>query len=214
MDIKWNRTLLLTVVLLAAAAVIGVRIWCVNQSQLSIPVAHSQMGERVELAGDFIYDSQENTSGYSVEVEAAEIMDAGEYLKRYGKKNWDESQIPGGAKGDVLVLTYNVTNVGNDSGYLDMVMLMAVGASKNHLYKVDYELWEIAEPSLENSAGLVLKENSSYTTHLPFSHNEGPRLFEPMLELENYHRGQISDHTFELYVSNAPTRKAIDIQVS
>ncbi len=96
------------------AAGLAIRIWGVNQSQLVIPEQHASMTETVELDGDFIFDDQENTQGYSVCVEDAEIIDASEYLDRYGKAFWDASRISGGPSGDVLVLTYNVANEGND----------------------------------------------------------------------------------------------------
>lgn len=193
------------------AAGLAIRIWGVNQSQLVIPEQHASMTETVELDGDFIFDDQENTQGYSVCVEDAKIMDASEYLDRYGKAFWDASRISGGPSGDVLVLTYNVANEGNDSGWLDMAMLMAVGASKNTLYKVDGDLWEVSEPSLANSSALVLEPDSTYTTHIPFSLIEEPGLFKEMLDQSQYRRRPILDKAFTLYVANAPTRRAIDI---
>lgn len=206
-----RRVVIIGFVLVAAG--LAIRIWGVNQSQLVIPEQHASMTETVELGGDFIFDDQENTQGYSVCVEGAEIMDAGDYLDRYGKEAWDASRISGGSSGDVLVLTYKVANEGNDSGWLDMAMLMAVGASKNTLYKVDGDLWEISEPSLADSSALVLDPNSTYTTHIPFSLIEEPGLFKEMLDQNQHRRRQISDKAFTLYVANAPTRRAIDIEL-
>ena len=171
------------------------------------------MNETVEMAGNFMNDNTENTDGYSVNVEAAEIMDASEYLDRYGRKEWDEEDISAGAKGDVLVLKYTVKNVGNESGWLDIVMLMAIGASKDHYYKVDTDLWEISEPSLTQTVALKLKPNSTYTTYLPFSYIENPNLFDAMTDTQNYIRESIADRSFELFVANAPTRLAIDIDI-
>ena len=171
------------------------------------------MTEYVELDGDFIYDDQENTQDYSVCVEEAEIMGAGEYLDRYGKEAWNANRISGGSSGDVLALTYTVVNEGNDSGWLDMAILVAVGASKNTLYKVDGDLREISEPSLASSSALVLEPNSTYTTHILFSLIEDPGLFKGMLDQNQYRRRQISDKAFTLYVANAPTRRAIDIEL-
>lgn len=202
---------LVCAVLLCAG--IGLRIWSVNQSRLEIPVEHRGMSETIEMAGNFMNDNTENTDGYSINVEAAEIMDASEYLERYGKRDWDEKDISAGAKGDVLVLKYTVRNAGNDSGWLDMTMLMAIGASKNHFYKVDSDLWEISEPTLTQSAALVLKPDSTYTTYLPFSDIDSPELFDSMTDAQNYVRKAIDDRSFELFICNAPTRIAIDIDL-
>ncbi len=167
----------------------------------------------VELAGDFIFDNQENTAGYSVRVDAAELMDASDYIKRYGHVAAGDRDASDVENGDVLVLTYTVTNRDNQSGWLDMVMLMAVGSSKNSLYKVDGNLWKIAEPSLENTSALILTPNSTYTTHVPMSFSTGPDLYESTLDEQTYRRSSIRDRSFLLYVSNAPTRKVIEIQL-
>ncbi len=200
------------IISVALTSALALRIQIVNQSQLVIPERHFSMGDEVDLDGSFIYDNQENTAGYSIRVDKAEVMSASEYMKRYAKDG-NTGSTASKAEGDVLVLTYTITNADNETGFLDMVMLMAVGESRNHLYKVDDALWERAEPSLENSNALVLKPNSTYTTELPFSYYEGPGLFESTTAQDNERRAKIEDAGFSLYVSNAPQRNIVDIRL-
>ncbi|WP_058270890.1 DUF5028 domain-containing protein [Olsenella massiliensis] len=194
------------------ALLVGIRIWHVNQSQLHIPVEHYNVGEEVDLDGAFLDDAKENTKGYYLTVSKAEVMDSDEYLARYAP-HADPSTIKNGS-GDVLVLTYDVRNVGNDSGYLDMVSQMVIADDRTTFYTMDYDLWGASEPQLNGSTlALVLKPNSSYTTHMPFSYIDIPKPFEKMLEDKNYCRRPIPGKAFELLVTNAPTNKVIDIQL-
>lgn len=203
------------IVVLALAlltALLGYRIWDVNQHRVTYPIQHYSMGQEVPLDGDFLDDNHEKTQGYYVTVPEAEIMNSNEYLARYAP-DIDPSTIPDGS-GDVIVLTYDVRNDGNVDGYLNTVSLFLVGESKNKFYKVDSDLWEASEPRIRgNSNGLVLEPNTSYTTHIPFSFIQDPALFERMLERKNYTRAEVGDSSFELILTNDPTRKIIDINV-
>ena len=80
-----TRTLLTIAACALAVALIGWRIWVINQNQLSIPEEHYAMGEWVDLDGAFLYDYQENTKGYSLRITGAELMTAPEYIDRFGK---------------------------------------------------------------------------------------------------------------------------------
>lgn len=82
-----TRALLTVASCALAAALIGWRIWAINQNQLSIPEEHYTMGEWVDLDGAFLYDNQENTKGYSLRITGAELMTAPEYIDRYGKSD-------------------------------------------------------------------------------------------------------------------------------
>lgn len=80
-----TRALITVAACALAAALIGWRIWAINQNQLSIPEEHYTMGEWVDLDGAFLYDNQENTKGYSLRITGAELMTAPEYIDRFGK---------------------------------------------------------------------------------------------------------------------------------
>ncbi len=80
-----TRALLTVAACTFAVALIGWRIWAINQNQLSIPEEHYTMGEWVDLDGAFLYDNQENTKGYSLRITGAELMTAPEYIDRFGK---------------------------------------------------------------------------------------------------------------------------------
>lgn len=203
------------IVVLALAlltALLGYRIWDVNQHRVTYPIQHYSMGQEVPLDGDFLDYDGENTQGYYVNVQKAEVMDSNEYLARYAP-DVDPGSMSNGP-GDVIVLTYDVRNDGNTDGYLNMVSLFLVGENKNTFYKVDSELWEASEPRIRgNSNGLVLVPNTSYTTHLPLSCIQNPKFLEYTLDTKNYTRKNVREHSFELVLTNDPTRKIIDINV-
>lgn len=206
------RERVLGCLVLLLAVFVGVRIWTVNQNRIVYPAEEHTMGEEVALDGAFLDVIQENTSGYSVSVKGAEKMTSDEYLRRYAP---DASpSVSSYGSGDVVVLTYQVRNHGNSSGYLNMVSLVLVGEGRNTFYKVDSELWEASEPKIRgNSNGLVLTPNSEYVTHLPFSYMESADLFTSTLENKNTHRVPIGEEAFSLVVANAPTRKVVDVKL-
>ena len=207
-----------SILALVAAIAIGVRIWSVNQNQLSIPVEHYAMGEWVELNGAFLYDSQEATQGYSVRITSAEVISSDEYLDRYAP-DADRSQITIGP-GDVLVLGYDVRNVGNSTGYIDLVMQMVVGSAKNTFYKVDDELWSAAEPPLKDAPVLILVPDSEYSTHGVVSLTADPDYLEKFdtgtqtYDTSTSSRADIRETSFELILTNAPVRKVVDITLT
>lgn len=89
-----TRVLLTVAVCALAAALIGWRIWAINQNHLTIPEEHYAMGEWVDLDGAFLYDNQENTKGYSLRITGAELMTAPEYIDRYGKDDDADDASP------------------------------------------------------------------------------------------------------------------------
>lgn len=67
------KKILTTVAALLLISILGVRIWYINSSVITIPVETYKVGEWVELDGAFQDVSYENTDGYSLRVKSAAI---------------------------------------------------------------------------------------------------------------------------------------------
>lgn len=111
-----RRRLIAGGAVLAAAAAIAGRIWQVNANAFDYPERHYAMGEWVDLDGAFTTYVNENTQGYSLCVQDAQIMTRAEYIERYAL---DPSQVEPTDYDDVpsvLCLTLAIKNEGSDSG--------------------------------------------------------------------------------------------------
>lgn len=116
-------TVLLTLVTMLG---VGIRIWYVNtytDPQFTPPITQVyQMGEWVELDGDFQYSANENTNGYAVKLEDVEFMTPEEYCRKY---EIDTNLFKIGQNGElpeaVADLSLNFRNSGNEDGYIQFV---------------------------------------------------------------------------------------------
>lgn len=234
-----TRALLTVAACALAAALIGWRIWAINQNHLTIPEEHYSVGEWVDLDGAFLYDNQENTKGYSLRISGAELMTAPEYIDRFGKSDdadpssTEAVDTAGNASTSgaedtavaertfntsgefdddksVLVLHYDVKNQGNDSGYIDMVTQWVLSDKKNRFYRCDYDLWQTAESVMGDMPVMKLVKDSEYSTAVPFSNTQSRSLFANVNEEK---RLEVTDESVHLVVSNAPVRKVIDIEL-
>lgn len=192
---------------LLLCAAIGLRIWYVNANQLTIPEERYAMGEWVELDGAFLYEMQENTAGYSLRVTKAETMSCNEYQERFGKT---EPAVDDDAPDHVLVLHYEVRNVGNDSGYIDMVTQWVLGERPDTFYRNENELWAVAEPTIKDIPVLRLVRDTEYATAVPFTNFTDPAYLESLGET---YRSEIHDTRAQLIVTNAPVRKVIELEI-
>ncbi|MBY4797894.1 DUF5028 domain-containing protein [Collinsella sp. AGMB00827] len=200
-----RRKMLAAALLTFTVAAIAFRIWVVNQNQLSIPAEHYGMREWVELDGAFLFDYQEQTDGYAIKVTNASVMTAEEYVRAYAGES---DVVPQDPTGDVIVLDLSIRNQGNSEGFIDILSQWLLGQRKDRTYQYDYDLWELAEPSMRDESGFKLVENSVYETHVPFVNATAPRYLE---SVSAWRRKPADDAYVDLVISNAPVRKMIRI---
>lgn len=186
--------------LLAASVAIGVRIWWVNASLPSIPLEYYQTGEWVPLEGAFQNDaSSEQTSGYSLMVESAEVVTYDEYLERHGVT---ASGTHGTAR-CVVDVTLRIRNDGTEQGGINVFQMVLVPERGNEYLICDVmsedALWPQVEPNADSSASI--RPGTEYVTHIPYVFNGGEEVYDR----------EVTDRSFTLLLSRMPVRKMVAV---
>ncbi len=198
-----KRKIILIICIVLTIILMGLWIFrssSVNSAAFRQEVQHYSTGDNVELDGNFFFDGKENTNGYSIRVNSAEIKDYKEFLKSYGKKDEDLYDIK-----YVCLLNITVKNEGNDTGYLSaMGFALYNGAVQLPL---DFEIWNLIDESIDGNMVLKLRKDSEVTLTLPFTAQVSD---EEVNSDKLNHR--IENDTFEFVVSDFPIRKLIEVK--
>lgn len=158
------KKIVLCVVSLVLLLLIIVRIVNVNTNVLMIPEERYSQNQWVELNGAFQESDKENTEGYSVRILGAEQLTYDEFLKKYGA-----SENPPEGKDDietVLDVEYEFRNIGNSDGYLLLIQYMIAGPYYSLIF--DSTLWSVCTPTGGGQIATALKEDSTYSFHVPY----------------------------------------------
>ena len=197
---KHVRLAALAVVAVAVAG-IAARIWWINTNLPSIPVEYYQMGEWVSLDGAFQDGDREQTQGYSLMVESADVVTYDEYLERHGV-------TPTGTHGDarcVVDVTLRIKNGGSDQGGINIFQMVLTPARGDEYLICDImsddALWLKTEPNADSSVSI--RPGTEYVTHIPYIFNGG----------EEVYGRNITDHDFTFLTSRMPARKMIRVSV-
>ncbi len=199
---KRLRLAVLAVVIVVVAG-IAARIWWVNANLPSIPVEYYQIGEWVALDGAFQDGSdREQTQGYSIMIESAEVVTYDEYLERHGA-------VPTGTHGNarcVVDVTLRIKNDGTEQGGINIFQMVLTPARGNEYLICDImsddALWLKTEPNADSSVSI--RPGTEYEIHVPYVFNGGDEVYAR----------DITDHDFTFLASRMPTRKMIRIEVS
>lgn len=204
--------IVVVVVALVFACLVGFRIWQVNDSAFVIPVEHYSLGDTVELDGAFAENDYEQTDGYSIEVTKAEVMTPREYVQTYGKSSQAlEDDIAEADDPCIIVLTLNMTNVGNEGGHFSALSWKVLSPEeRSEQYSCDFDLWAYVEPMMGQYSCFELLPDSSYTTQVPFRAYRDPSYF---LSYSEAYRPIVTAHSFEFIFTNDPVRKQVDFEV-
>lgn len=184
------------VVCLLFLLLITVRIVNVNTDYLQIPEERYSLNQWVELNGAFQESDAENTSGYSVRILGAEQLTYDEFLEKYGA-----SENPPEGKGyldTVVDVEYEFRNEGNSDGYLLLIQYMIAGPYYTLIF--DSDLWSVCTPSGEGQIATTLKENTTYSFHVPYVFAGG-------------YSKDLSDEKLMAVVSRVPVKKMIEFML-
>ena len=195
---KRRAGLIAGVIALAAAAAIVARIWWVNTSLPSSPVERSQMREWVALEGAFQNSaSSEQTQGYSLMVESAEVVTYDEYLERHGV-------APSGTHGDarcVVDVALRIRNDGTEQGGINVFQMVLTPERADEYLICDVmsedALWPQVEPNADSNVSI--RPGTEYVTHIPYVFNGGEEVYDR----------EVADRAFTLLISRMPVRKMV-----
>ena len=195
----------------ALIGAVGTRIAQVNANALVIPEVVYHMGDTVSLEGAFVGSPvDERTKGYSIRVDAAEVISPNEYASRYGKDPSARLGSPCDDNPCVLDLTMTFTNDGNTdetSGILGYLW-HAVDETRNFDYQLDQFILELSHPELNGSTKFRIAPDTSYTAHTPFAGQVTGPYFQGF---EDTYYADITSRSFDLIVSNLPEKRIIHI---
>lgn len=181
---------------------LGMRIYTINNDAFRQNEIISEMGDTVNLDGNFFFDSRENTEGYSICVNKTEIVEYIPYMKKYGKDVIENPEMP--ISPYIFLVNLTVKNKGNTNGYLNTTGFSLVNGSL--LMPIDYEIWNIIDSSIAGNIFLVLRRNSEATLTIPFT----AQPLDVAMNKEELER-RIKKEEFYFCISEFPTRKLIKV---
>lgn len=191
--------------LVGAAALAG-RIWWVNANAFDYPEVHYAMGEWVDLDGAFVTYKQEDTQGYSLCVQDAQVMTRADYIERYALDSSKVEATDADDVASVLCVTLAMRNEGNDTGSLHLYDMNLVPEWGVRSMSYQTALWGTSNENITEAAYTIsLVKDTEFTTQVPYI------LYGPAEE--DFHNA-IEARRFKFIVSNAPVRNIIDIELA
>ena len=186
-----KRIVIFTLSLLVAVG-LSTRIWYVNthvDPQFTPPKTEIyQMGEWVELDGDFQFSADESTKGYAVKLENIEFM----------SYSLDDT-LPE----FVADLTLNFRNTGNDEGYIQFVYYRIYSEKDLRSFYPLADVNALLHPEMSDKLGFKIYPGTE----------SGPNHFCLISAVESTGAVTGNDKNFPKYlqISMTPTRKVIEI---
>lgn len=188
----------------------GIRIWYVNthvDPRFTPPETKVyQMGEWVELEGNFQFSAQECTDGYAVRLESVEFMTPEEYA---GKYDLDLEMFRMGPKGEmpeaVADLTLNFRNAGSEEGYIQFVYYRMYSDNDLRSFAPLADVNGALHPEMNERLGFMIYSGTE----------SGPAHFCLVsgVEMSGAITGNYRNFPKYLQISITPVRKVIEIPV-
>lgn len=179
---------------------IGMRIQMVNAQAITVPTEVYQQEEKLELDGAFVEVVKENTQGYALKVNAAQLVSYNEYLREHGME-----KVAGSGHDNKCIVEVDITffNEGNTDGFLDVMGYKLIPERKDEYFIIDSALWRSVEKNAPGETmGMTLLPNTTYRTSIPFVKNTSDDLV---------YSDSVDDTKWILNITNAPVQKMVDI---
>ena len=201
-----KRIIIFTLSLLVAVG-LSTRIWYVNthvDPQFTPPKTEIyQMGEWVELDGDFQFSADESTKGYAVKLENIEFMSPKDYAARYGLELSAFYSLDDTLPEFVADLTLNFRNTGNDEGYIQFVYYRIYSKKDLRSFYPLADVNALLHPEMSDKLGFKIYPGTE----------SGPNHFclISAVEATGAVTGNSKNFPKYLQISMTPTRKVIEI---
>lgn len=202
------KVMLIVTAMLLIVAVYVARVAWVNSAYPKATVVTSKENTWVALNGSFIEEAgqdQEQTDGYSIKVDSAQLMTHDEYLSNYARDNTDVKSN-GRQERSVAVLTLEIKNDSNQQGLIYVGgFKLVVPAKTDYLLPDIYfnGLWTYAEPNA--SPQVSIKPHTTYTIELPFIVST---------DTEQSYDTELLKGDYQLVLSEQPIKNIVDIVIS
>ncbi len=190
-------------------ALFSFRVWYVNANAAPVYEKRYEIGDWVDLDGDYISSKSENTSGYSLQLSEAETLTYEEFMSRY-----DESTdyLAEASRHNVILLTLNIKN-DNSDGFLNLNFFTILNKYFSCYYNFDSTYESICEPQIDSGYGQALikiKPNSEYS--LKIAYTAAIRADKVTFLQEEAAKGHVESDVY-LNISWYPTKKYIHFKI-
>lgn len=200
---KVSRRFFLPVAICLLVALIGGRIWYVNQHAIFVPTYSHELDEWIDLDGSFVSVSDEDTFGYSLKVSNARMMTRRDYFEFFSVDSSDSDTGISGESFFVVVLDIDVKNQGNADGYINYKNWRLSPPARNTAFYIDYDLWYEALPELNSGKGAFgVTEGTTVTLHVPFWHFDSKKASLAASSVSAY--GDVVEGSYEFILTNMP----------
>lgn len=143
----------------------GAKCYKVNSKAYRQKTEYYAAGDMVELDGNFFFDANENTQGYSIKVNSMEIVDYIELFHEYGREVSVPNNYP--IADSIILLNVTVKNNGNTDGCLPFSGFSIFHDSLQ--IPIDFEILNMIDPKIDGNTALKLKTDSEVSLTFPFS---------------------------------------------
>lgn len=160
-------------------------------------------GEQVALDGNFFFDSIENTNGYSICVNYAELVDYRELVKSTGNdvQLLEEMYTPK----YICLLNVTVKNEGNSEGYLLATAFYLF--NKSLKIPIDFQVWNMIDEAIDGKSVLKLRENTEVTLTIPFS----AQYLDEAINSQKLNK-RLENESFYFCFCSCPVKKLIEFK--
>lgn len=166
---KKKHVILLAAILFAALAV--VRIAYVNAAAYPQEYRRYEPGAWVDLAGNFLYTSDEETEGYSVKTSGLSLFTAQEFFARYGTTvdeftaQFDYTIAP---EETIALVDVEIKNTKSKNGTLPIGDWSLLNDDYAFATMPEMGCLSYTMPEMGAKSSASLEIGSSYTLHLPY----------------------------------------------
>ena len=143
----------------------GLNCYKVNSKAYRQKIEYYPIGEFVDFDGNFFFDANEKTNGYSIKVNSMDIVDYSKLFHEYGRELSVPSNYP--IPDSVVLLDVTVKNEGNSEGCLPFSGFSIYHDSLQ--IPIDFEILNMIDSKIDGSTALKLKTDSESSLTLPFS---------------------------------------------
>lgn len=200
---KKRLCLLISSVLILAVIA---RIVVVNYSAYPVDEEIYQIGEWVNLDGDFFFSENEGTDNYSVRVSSAEVLSYAEFMERFGKS---ADYLADKSQHSVVVLKVDFKNDGDDPGGVFIRDSNLINEKRSARYDKDDTYMKIANPSFTSDLfGITVQphtEASMWYVYTTSGRADSVTYLDEIVEKQSI--------TMFLNVSRYPTQKLVELHL-
>ena len=206
---KLNRIIFIIVTILIATLLVlwGIQFNITNSKAIPQLVEYYEMGEYVDIGGNFFFDETEYTDGYSIRVNSAELVNYEEYMIANDIPiNYSLFSAEYPMPKYAILMDISMKNVENIKGSVLVLKFALTNGSLS--IPISFEIWDGIDEHFDGSPALRLRENTEVDILLPFV----PSLSDTSTNSKELER-RMETEDFYFCICEFPVRKMIRVPI-